>query len=202
MFSYLKGIVEDIFDTQVIIEVNDIGYKVFMPNTSIEQLPPKGDTVKIHTYYYVREDQQTLFGFISKEERDFFIHLTSVSGIGPKIGINILSQLSFKSLIKAIIEKDLMVLKNLSGVGAKKAERLVMELKDKIAKLYSAEDYAASSVSEKNVLDKDLEQDLRLALKTLGYRTEEINRALSSSSSQLNSAATLESNLKIILKQL
>ncbi|MFA5879881.1 MAG: Holliday junction branch migration protein RuvA, partial [Candidatus Margulisiibacteriota bacterium] len=139
-------------------------------------------------------------GFTAKEEKDFFILLTSVSGIGPKIGINILSQISFKSMIKAIIEKDLLLLKNLSGVGAKKAERLVMELKDKIIKLYPAHATTNYQLADKSNLHQELEQDLKLALKTLGYRTEEINRALSNAASQLNSNLTLETNLKIILK--
>jgi Holliday junction DNA helicase RuvA len=172
MIFYVSGRLEYIDPNFVVLDVNGMGYKVTVPETLSQSLPAIGETVKLYTVFHVREDQQQLFGFLSTEDKAVFLLLTSVSGVGPKVGIKILSTLAISDLIPAIQQENLAVLTSVSGVGKKMAERVIIELKDKVAALY------AYSESEKTptqtTIAPSLSDDLTLALKTLGYNSEEI----------------------------
>ena len=134
MFAYIKGNIEEKSCGYVVIEANGVGYKVFMPEPEIENLGEIGETIKIHTYYWVREDNISLYGFSSKEELKMFEILITTSGIGAKSAITILSNIDASSFALAVINEDTHKLTKLPGIGAKTAARMILELKDKIKK--------------------------------------------------------------------
>lgn len=133
MISFLIGIIEDKYDNFLILDVNGVGYELNISQNTLYSLPNKGETVKILTYMSVREDGISLFGFSDKEEKDLFLKLTQISGVGPKVAISILSGLPLSELVTAIIREDLRALASIKGLGKKTAERLCLELKDKIS---------------------------------------------------------------------
>lgn len=131
MISYIKGVVDSVESDRVVIENNQIGYNILMPVTTLEKLGI-GEEVKIYTYFNVREDAMQLFGFFSKEELELFKKIISVSGVGPKGGLAIVSALSGEQLQMAIISGDAKAISKAQGIGAKTAQRIIIELKDKI----------------------------------------------------------------------
>lgn len=131
MISYIKGVVDSVESDRVVIENNQIGYNILMPVTSLEKLGI-GEEVKIYTYFNVREDAMQLFGFFSKEELELFKKIISVSGVGPKGGLAIASALPGEQLQMAIISGDAKAISKAQGIGAKTAQRIIIELKDKI----------------------------------------------------------------------
>ena len=134
MISFLVGVIEEKNENQLIMDVNGVGYDVCVSSNTLSSLPLAGETVKIYTYLAVREDGVYLYGFSSKEERELFYKLITVSGVGPKLAISILSGLSLSDLILAIIQEDSKLLSKIKGLGKKTAERICLELKDKLDK--------------------------------------------------------------------
>lgn len=137
MISFLMGIIEEKNENSVIINVNGVGFNVIVSTNTLPSLPLEGETAKIFTYMAVREDDISLYGFSSLEEREIFNKLTTVSGIGPKMAIGILSGLNLSDLVVAIIKEDSKLLSQIKGLGKKTAERLCLELKDKLSPLPS-----------------------------------------------------------------
>ncbi len=135
MISFLMGIIEEKNENSVIINVNGVGFNVIVSTNTLSSLPLEGETAKIFTYMAVREDDISLYGFSSLEEREIFNKLTTVSGIGPKMAIGILSGLNLSDLVVAIIKEDSKLLSQIKGLGKKTAERLCLELKDKLSPL-------------------------------------------------------------------
>ena len=129
------GIIEEKNENSVIINVNGVGFNVIVSTNTLSSLPLEGETAKIFTYMAVREDDISLYGFSSLEEREIFNKLTTVSGIGPKMAIGILSGLNLSDLVVAIIKEDSKLLSQIKGLGKKTAERLCLELKDKLSPL-------------------------------------------------------------------
>ena len=132
VISYVKGSLEERFEDSVVVEAGGIGYRIFVPTSVLESLPKNGDTVKIYTYFSVREDAMTLYGFLSQEEYDLFMLLTGISGIGPKVALGILSAIEPQAFCKAVGQKQTSVLVKLPGIGKKTAERIIVELHDKL----------------------------------------------------------------------
>ncbi|MGD9900961.1 MAG: Holliday junction branch migration protein RuvA [Spirochaetales bacterium] len=132
MYSFIKGAVVEKQENLVVIENNGIGFEIIVSNNTLDNVGPIGQQVKIHTYYHVREDQAVLFGFSSLEEKNMFLKLTKVSGIGPKMAITILSGISISDLAITIISGDTALLNKVKGVGKKTAERIILELKEKV----------------------------------------------------------------------
>ncbi len=133
MISFLVGIIEEKSENMVTLDVNGVGYELGISRNSFISLPGEGERVKLLTYMSVREDGVSLFGFTSREEKELFLKLTQVSGIGPKVAIGILSGLPLSDLVKAIIQEDTRALSSIKGLGKKTAERLCLELKDKVS---------------------------------------------------------------------
>lgn len=173
MIAYLKGELITKSEEYVIIDVQGIGYKVFMSKKSIEELKEK--EVKIFTYLKIREDDISLFGFCSNEELHMFELLISVGGIGAKSAITILSNITPSKFALAVITNDVNTLKKLPGIGAKTAQRIILELKDKIKTEEAME--LPSSEQEKDEPQEDFEELIQ-ALQVLGYRKYEINQIL------------------------
>lgn len=132
MFAFLEGTVAYKQDGYVILSVNGVGYELFMSNYSVSALPPINEIARVYTYFQVKEDGVALFGFSNMEEKELFLKLISVSGVGPKMAIGILSNISMQDLAKAIALNDVKILSTIKGVGKKTAERIAIELKDKV----------------------------------------------------------------------
>lgn len=204
MIGYVKGIVEGIYSDYVIVENQGIGYRIFTSGKALGQMNALHQEVKLYTYLHVREDELTLFGFPTVEEMDVFKLLLSVNGIGPKVALSVLSALSVKELSIAVMMGDVKAITRANGVGKKGAERMIMELKDKM----NFEDALTLSDSGTSMSDGAVElaagsnniQDAVLALVSLGYSDYEAMNAIK----QIPDAENMDSDklLKAALKKI
>lgn len=176
MFAYMKGTLEVKTLGYVVIEVAGIGYKVFMSEPAIEKLGEIGEIVKVHTYLRVREDDISVYGFNTNEELRMFELLLSVSGVGAKSAIMILANITPSSFALAIISNDVAKLKQLPGIGAKTAQRLILELKDKL-KNEEMQDEVGEQLQE-SFINNEVYKETVSALQVLGYSKKEIEKAL------------------------
>ena len=165
MIGHLRGTVLQKTPNQVIVEAAGVGYDVTVPISTYAALPAEGSEVALRIYTHVREDALALFGFVTKEEKFVFERLLSVSGIGPKLAVTVLSGLATKELIEAIRSGDLVKLVRIPGVGKKTAERIVLELRDKLT---GVEQAAPGLASQSKPALSELEQDVFSALVNLG----------------------------------
>ncbi|MBR3614151.1 MAG: Holliday junction branch migration protein RuvA [Clostridia bacterium] len=176
MFAYIKGCLEEKSTNYVVIDVNGIGYKIFMSNISINEIGEIGDKVKVHTHYYVREDNISLYGFLTHEELKMFELLLSVSGIGAKSAIAMLSNITPAGFACAIISNNVALLKKIPGIGPKTAQRIILELQDKLKseqELTKAEEQTEIKIVNNN---ENVEEAMQ-ALQILGYNKKEIEKA-------------------------
>lgn len=179
MYAYIKGTLEIKTTGYVVIETNNgIGYKIFMSESAIERLNDIGSTVKIFTYMRVREDDISLYGFNTNEELRMFELLLSVSGIGAKSAINILSNITPSSFALAVITNDVNTLKKLPGIGAKSAQRVILELKDKLKTEEAEAKIETSKEIQVAIKEDDKVQEAMSALQVLGYSKKEIEVAM------------------------
>ena len=135
MISYVRGVLDHKEPSFVIVDVNGIGYEVFIPLSTYQELPATGDQVKLLTYHHVREDTMQLYGFLSSEEKEIFELVLTISGVGTKVALGILSSISVNEFRSAVAQGDMKTLTKISGIGKKSAERLILELKDKIGRV-------------------------------------------------------------------
>ncbi len=199
MISFLHGKLVDALPTQVMIEVNGIGYEVLIPLSSYDKLPHPGQEVKLLTHLVVREDAHTLYGFMSAAERELFrLLINTVSGIGPKIALNVLSGISVTAFRGAVANGDVKALSQISGVGRKTAERIVVELRDKIG---PAGAWEASSAQRGLAPDEQKLNDAVLALLALGFKQLEAHDAVRKAQSSLGSQATIEELVRACLRK-
>ena len=178
MIAYIKGKLEIKSNTYVVIDVNGIGYKIFMSASGISQIGETGEIVKVHTYYYVREDNISLYGFNTQEELKIFELLLSVSGIGAKSAIAMLSEIKPSSFALAVISDDVKALTKIPGIGAKSAQRIILELKDKLKTEQAITKDTEPEI--KSVIENNSKVEEAIsALQVLGYNKREIEKALS-----------------------
>lgn len=175
MYAYISGKIADKANNYVVIDNGGMGYKIFMSPSVIEKLPDVGEFQKIHTYYYVREDVISLYGFLTNEELRMFELLLSVSGIGAKSAIQILSNITPSSFALAVISNDVSKIVKIPGIGSKTAARIILELKDKLKteQTISKNEQVVEAIHES---EKDTEAVV--ALQVLGYTRKEIEKAL------------------------
>ena len=171
MYSYIRGQLAEVELDHIVIDVNGIGYNVYIPTNCFEYLPALGDECKIHTYLYVREDAMMLYGFLTKDDLALFKQLISVSGIGPKGALGILSALSADDLRFAILAGDSKAISKAPGIGAKTAQRVILE--DAFEKKL---EHAQTTVMSSN---NQVKNDAVLALTALGYSSAESLKAVS-----------------------
>ena len=161
MLSFLIGSIEEKMEGAVVINVGGVGFELAVSSNTLQSLPMPGETTKVYTYMSVREDDISLFGFSSIDERNIFNQLITVSGIGPKMALSILSGLSLSDLVIAITKEDVKILSKIKGLGKKTAERLCLELKDKLS-LFGYAD------SVQQTFDTDYDEDaVQMATDTL-----------------------------------
>ena len=180
MIAYLKGNLEIKTKGYIVIEVAGVGYKVYMPENATQKLGEIGQEVKVHTFMRVREDAVSLYGFITNEELRMFELLLSVSGIGAKGALTILSNVTPSSFAIAVISNDVNVLKKLPGIGPKTAQRIILELKDKLKKEQEivTEETAENTELQEVIVDDEKITEAVSALQVLGYSRKEIADAL------------------------
>lgn len=175
MFAYIKGTLEMKLNDSVIVEANGVGYKIFMAQNAIEKCGSIGDNVKIHTHYHVREDNISLYGFLTSEELNLFELLISVSGIGAKSALVILANIEPHNFALAVITNDEVRITKIPGIGKKTAQRMIIELRDKMKKIElegsEETDTVATVEAEENV------SEAISALQVLGYNKKEIEKA-------------------------
>lgn len=179
MFAYIKGTVEEKGNNYIVVECNDIGYKIFMSNIAINEIGELGSKVKVHTYYHVREDNISLYGFVTKEELKMFELLLSVSGIGAKSAITMLSNITPSSFAFAVISNDVAKLKKIPGIGAKSAQRIILELQDKLKAEQKEFSIENPQIEIPAVSENDSVKEAKDALQILGYTKKEIDNAFS-----------------------
>ena len=183
MYAYFNGDLTDIQKDSIIIEVSGIGYNIFMMPSDISALPLIGERVKVFTYTCVKEDELSLYGFLEKNELDIFKMLISVSGIGPKGAMSIISFMGVNDLTRAILLSDGKAISKAPGIGAKTAERIIIDLKDKVGKSFEESgDISAPPVrtGRDNSAFGTEENDAILALTALGYSEKSARSAVTS----------------------
>jgi len=199
MINFLHGKLVEAIPTQITVDVQGVGYEVLIPLSSYDRLPPMGQEVRILTHLAVREDAHTLYGFMTTQERDMFrLLINTVSGIGPKIALNILSGMNVTALRGAVAQADIKSLSRISGVGRKTAERIVVELKDKIGPAGAWE--AASAQRALSPADQKV-NDAVLALVALGFKQVEAHEAVRAALATLGDKVTVEDLVRACLKK-
>lgn len=196
MISYIKGELAAVGEEQVVVEVQGIGYGIFMPGQAMTMLPPIGSEVKIHTYLNVREDVMQLFGFLTKDDLKVFRLLIGVNGIGPKGGLNILSKMTPDDLRFAVLAGDVKAISAAPGIGKKTAEKLIIELKDKL----NIDDVLTKEEEMMSVPlgGADMQSEAVQALVALGYGSAESLKAVKKV--PMTETMTVEELLKQSLK--
>jgi Holliday junction DNA helicase RuvA len=198
MIDQLHGLVEKKTATHAVIFVNGIGYKVMMSINGLESLPAKGGDAIVLTYLHVREDILNLYGFVDEKERNVFHLLTSISGIGPKLALTILSGIEPSRLKDRVIAGDVVALTSVPGVGPKTAKRIIVELKEKFIKT----DDDSLGFDEGEGLGTQIFRDVVIALTSLGYKPNHAKKACSELEKNGELTGELESVIKKALKQL
>ena len=185
MLAYIKGTLEMKMTGYVVIDVGGLGYKIFMSDVGIEKIGNIGEIVKVHTYYKVREDDISIYGFNTLEELKMFELLISVSGVGAKTALTMLATCEPSEFALAVISEDVKTLTGIPGIGAKSAQRIILELKDKITKEQEIEKINAqvnSKTKQEDKIQVAIENNNKVAeaivaLQVLGYNKKEIEKA-------------------------
>jgi Holliday junction DNA helicase RuvA len=199
MITFLHGNLVEALPTQVIVEVKGLGYEVLIPLSSFDKLPQPGQEIKLLTHLAIRDDAHVLYGFMSTAERDLFrLLINTVSGIGPKIALNVLSGISVTAFRGAVANGDIKSLSQISGVGKKTAERIIVELKDKIGAAGAWE--AASAQRALSPADQKV-NDAVLALLALGFKQVEAHDSVRRAQNSLGPETTVEDLVRVCLRK-
>lgn len=192
MYEYFNGKLVDIADTYVVVDVNGVGYKIPIPASHFAKLPAVHSSIQLYISFIVREASQAIFGFLSRQERDFFELLITISGIGPKTALALIGHLSFSELESAIQTENLTLLSKVPGIGKKTAERLVIELRNKISSFCPDPSQAPAS--------NQMVKDALNALLNLGYQHSVAHQAIKNALSNLPSDTDLTSLLSLSIR--
>jgi holliday junction DNA helicase RuvA len=199
MITFLHGKLVESLPTQVVVEVGGVGYEVLIPLSSFDKLPAPGQELRLLTHLVVREDAHVLYGFMTAAERDLFrLLINTVSGIGPKIALNILSGINATAFRGAVAGGDVKALSQISGVGKKTAERIVVELRDKVG---AAGAWEASSAQRTLTPSDQKVNDATLALMALGFKQPEAHEAVRAAQAVLGPQAGVEELVRACLKK-
>ncbi|MEP7078831.1 MAG: Holliday junction branch migration protein RuvA [Chthoniobacterales bacterium] len=200
MITFLEGKLEAALPTQALLEVGGVGYEVLIPLSSYDRLPAPGSAVRILTHLHIREDAHILYGFMSGAERDLFRLLVNhVSGIGPKLALAVLSGMSVSNFKTAVVNNDVTALAKISGLGKKTAERIVLELKDKLG---VAAAWEAASAMHAPTPEQKQANEAVLALIALGYKQVDAHRTVRDLQEKEGPATPAEDLVKLALKRM
>ncbi len=201
MFSYIKGRVEEIGENHIVLDHDGIGFFIFVPGTVLSQIPGRGTELTVYTYFQVREDGMALYGFLDRDTRRTFELLIGVNSIGPKNALSVLSTLSVDELKFAIAAEDAKQISKVPGIGNKTAQRIIIDLKDKISFLEGAEDSGISAAElSKGEVGNAAKEEAILALVALGYSQTESYKAVHQA--EVSEDAGVETILKEALKKM
>jgi holliday junction DNA helicase RuvA len=199
MITFLSGKLVTALPTQAVVEVNGVGYEVFIPLSSYDKLPGRGEPVRILTHLIVREDAHVLYGFMTSAERDLFrLLVNNVTGIGPKLALAVLSGMSVTHFKAAVVNSDVASLSKISGLGKKTAERIVLELKDKVG---VAAAWEAASAAHAPTPEQERANEAVLALIALGYKQVDSHRIIRDLQEK-EPGKSAEELVKVALKQM
>ncbi len=196
MIAFLNGILAEKHPTSVVLDVHGVGYAVLIPLSTYDRLPATGEACMLRIYHHMREDGQSLCGFSTEDEKQMFELLIGISGIGPKVGLGVLSGLNVAELRAAIAEGDVKRLSSVRGVGKKTAERMVMELRDKID---PAEALASRAVAAGDPAGATVLRDTVLALAALGFPQDQARKMVQAALDAGADTADTEALLKVAL---
>lgn len=199
MISFIRGVLDEVFEDRIVVDCRGVGYQMRIPAARAGELPPVGREVKIYTHMSVREDAVGLYGFLSREERDLFRLLITVNGIGPKAGLGILSVISPDELRFAVLSEDVKAIAEAPGVGKKTAQKLILELKDKM-KLTEGPEFLPEKGAAAGWPEGDASGEAVQALTALGYSPSEAMKAVRAA--EAPPGITVEELLKLALKNL
>lgn len=200
MYAYIKGILAEVNTDSIVIENQGIGYQVYVSLQALEELPAIGMEVKVYTYLHVREDAMVLFGFPDREDLKMFQMLLTVSGVGPKGALGILSALSGDDLRFAILSGDSKAISKAPGIGAKTAQRVILELKDKVSLEDTFETKTAHIAGGNVMVNGTVKNEAIQALVALGYSSSEAMKAVSQV--EISQEHKVEDVLKLALKHM
>ncbi len=199
MITFLDGKLISALPTQAIVDVSGVGYEVFIPLSSYDKLPSVGQPIRILTHLAVREDAHLLYGFMTAAERDLFrLLVNNVSGIGPKLALAVLSGMSVNNFKAAVVNSDVALLSKISGLGKKTAERIILELKDKLG---VAAAWEAASAMHAPTPEQEQANEAVLALIALGYKQVEAHKAVRDLQEK-GEAKSAEELVKLVLKRM
>lgn len=197
MYYYIRGKYITHRENFVVVEAGGVGYKIFTSALNLEKMPEVGSEITMYTHLYVREDMQDLYGFISNEEITLFLQLMSVSGVGPKAALSIMSVMTCEQFALAVITNDTKSITKAQGIGPKAAQRIVLELKDKL----KTTEALPESIKETTLEQTNNQSEAVTALVVLGYSVNEAKRAVSGTDSELPVEQMIKEALKILMKQ-
>ena len=176
MIHHIKGSLVEIELTHAVVDINGLGYFINIPMSTYDHLPRAGAEVALRTHMIMRDDDVQLYGFASEEERRLFRLLISVSGVGPKIAITVLSSMPVNNFCDAVVNGEVKIVSKINGIGKKTAERLILELRDKVSSLVATNQLSGGVKIEVEEEDSAAVNDAILALETLGYRPDKIRK--------------------------
>jgi len=205
MFEYISGKLSVKKIDYVALDINGLAYKIHISLKTFEKISNIGNTEKLYTYTNVKEDDISLYGFKTQNEREIFKALISVSGVGPKLAIAILSTFNTKEIIDIVTENESKIFIKVPGLGIKKAQKIILDLKDKVKKLEFSETIAENNniLSENNTSNSEIllmKEDLKLALESLGYTDTNISKWIKNE--ELTKLKSISEAIKIILKRM
>ena len=197
MYYYIKGKYITKGDNFAVIEAGGIGYKIYTSAINLEKMPLPNETLLMFTYLYVREDTQDLYGFITNDEITLFLQLLSISGVGPKAALAVMSALTYEQLALAVMTNDAKALTKAQGIGPKAAQRIILELKDKLKTVDALpEEIKTVNIEQQNSLSEAI-----TALTVLGYSATDAKQAVSGISPDIGVENIIKEALKILMKQ-
>ncbi|WP_210394882.1 Holliday junction branch migration protein RuvA [Motiliproteus sediminis] len=204
MIGRIKGVLEEKQPPQLLVDVQGVGYEVEAPMSTFYRLPPLGQVVSLHTHFVVREDAQLLYGFATREERTLFRSLIKVNGVGPKLALTILSGIEANDFARCVAQDDSAALVRLPGVGKKTADRLIVEMRDKMKDwLPSDAPFELSGeAGTTQARSGDAQQEAESALIALGYKPAQAARAIAQAAKQSSDACSAEALIRHALKSM
>lgn len=197
MIAYLKGTLAKKASEAIIVDVHDVGYEVEISSQTFDQLPAEGKDLKLLIHHHITDNDQRLFGFFSSDEKELFELLNGVKGVGPKLGLKILSGLPAPDIIQAIVQADKTALSQISGIGKKTAERMILELKDKIGEIATTAGTVPSGSVSGNLKDEAIS-----ALESLGFKKRDAEKAVVAAARENDAGGDVQLLIKNALSQL
>ncbi len=200
MIGKVRGILLAKHPTEIIVDVQGLGYEIQMPLSTLYKLPDVGKEVVLHTHFVVREDAQLLFGFIDAKEKELFRALIKVNGVGPRLALAILSGMAVEEFVQTINRSDISALIKMPGVGRKTAERLIVEMRDRLGSWSDTGDYTVGTVQRS--AESQLSWDAETALQSLGYKPVEASRAVAAVLKDNKGIKDRETLIRLALKSM